>query len=124
LEIYLKSGGSISKRTFINGSSATNIPADADETGRRGGSDQQLARIEDDIRKLKIDYRHYFNGGAKRPPLEARAVSNRTSNGSPTTAFNLCAALFIKQRRARLLHTRIVAQAVESEGRGNLNSAG
>lgn len=35
--------------------------------------DQQLARIEDDIRKLKIDFDIYFNGGAKRPPLEARA---------------------------------------------------
>ena len=35
--------------------------------------DQQIARIEDDIRKLKIDFDIYFNGGAKRPPLEARA---------------------------------------------------
>ncbi len=35
--------------------------------------DQQVARIEDDIRKLKIDFDIYFNGGAKRPPLEARA---------------------------------------------------
>ena len=36
-------------------------------------TDQQLVRIEDDIRKLKIDFDIYFNGGAKRPPLEARA---------------------------------------------------
>jgi hypothetical protein len=35
--------------------------------------DQQLARIEDDIRKLKIDFDIYFNGAVKRPPLEARA---------------------------------------------------
>ena len=35
--------------------------------------DQQIARLEDDIRKLKIDFDIYFNGGAKRPPLEARA---------------------------------------------------
>jgi K+-transporting ATPase c subunit len=35
--------------------------------------DQQLARLEDDIRKLKIDFDIYFNGGSKRPPLEARA---------------------------------------------------
>lgn len=35
--------------------------------------DQQIGRIEDDIRKLKIDFDIYFNGGAKRPPLEARA---------------------------------------------------
>ena len=35
--------------------------------------DQQLARLEDDIRKLKIDFDIFFNGGTKRPPLEARA---------------------------------------------------
>ena len=36
-------------------------------------TDQQIRRIEDDIRKLKIDFDIYFNNGAKRPPLEARA---------------------------------------------------
>ena len=35
--------------------------------------DQQLSRIEDDIRKLKIDFDIYFNGASKRPPLEAKA---------------------------------------------------
>lgn len=35
--------------------------------------DQQLNRIEDDIRKLKIDFDIFFNGSVKRPPLEARA---------------------------------------------------
>jgi len=35
--------------------------------------DQQLSRLEEDIRKLKIDFDIYFNGAAKRPPLEARA---------------------------------------------------
>ncbi len=35
--------------------------------------DKQLVRIEDDIRKLKIDFDIYFNGTTKRPPLEARA---------------------------------------------------
>lgn len=35
--------------------------------------DQQLVRLEDDIRKLKIEFDIYFNGGTKRPPLEARA---------------------------------------------------
>ncbi|MDQ3179358.1 MAG: hypothetical protein M3Q33_02440 [Acidobacteriota bacterium] len=35
--------------------------------------DQQIARLEENIRKLKIDFDIYFNGGAKRPPLEARA---------------------------------------------------
>jgi hypothetical protein len=35
--------------------------------------DQQLGRLEDDIRKLKIDFDIFFNGGSKRPPLESRA---------------------------------------------------
>lgn len=35
--------------------------------------DQQIARIEEEIRKLKIDFDIYFNNGAKRPPLEAKA---------------------------------------------------
>jgi len=37
------------------------------------GLDQQIGRLEDDVRKLKIDFDIYFGGGAKRPPLEARA---------------------------------------------------
>ncbi len=35
--------------------------------------DQQLGRIEEDIRRLKIEFDVFFNGGSKRPPLEARA---------------------------------------------------
>jgi hypothetical protein len=34
--------------------------------------DQHLARLEEDIRKLKIDFGIYFNGGLKRAPHEAR----------------------------------------------------
>lgn len=34
--------------------------------------EQQLARLEEDIRKLKIDYGIFFNGGLKRAPHEAR----------------------------------------------------
>ena len=35
--------------------------------------EKTLLKIEDDIRKLKIDFDIYFNGSTKRPPLEARA---------------------------------------------------
>lgn len=35
--------------------------------------DQELARLDEAIRKLKIDFDIYFNGATKRPPLEARA---------------------------------------------------
>ncbi|MFL6468051.1 MAG: hypothetical protein ACJ72Z_08860 [Pyrinomonadaceae bacterium] len=35
--------------------------------------DQEILRLEDSIRKLKIDFDIFLNGAAKRPPLEARA---------------------------------------------------
>lgn len=35
--------------------------------------DQQITRLEDGIRRLKIEFDIYFNGASKRPPLEARA---------------------------------------------------
>lgn len=34
--------------------------------------DQQLVRLEEDIRKLKIDFGIFFGGGLKRAPHEAR----------------------------------------------------
>ncbi|HEY0047965.1 MAG TPA: hypothetical protein VGB68_01675 [Pyrinomonadaceae bacterium] len=34
--------------------------------------DQQIARLEEDVRKLKIDFDIFFNGGTKRAPHEAR----------------------------------------------------
>jgi len=37
------------------------------------GLDQEIARLEDEIRKLKIDFDIFFNGGTKRAPLESRA---------------------------------------------------
>src|SRR6476620_8186344 len=45
-------------------------------TSRReeeAATDRQISKLEDDIRKLKIDFDIYFNGATKRPPLEARA---------------------------------------------------
>jgi len=35
--------------------------------------DKQLVKVEDDIRRLKIEFDIFFNGAVKRPPLEARA---------------------------------------------------
>ena len=40
-----------------------------DETG---GFDQQLARLEEDIRRLKIEFDVFFNGGAKRAPFDTK----------------------------------------------------
>ena len=35
--------------------------------------DEQLKRLEEDIRKLKIEFDIYFNGGAKRPPYDTKS---------------------------------------------------
>lgn len=34
--------------------------------------DQQLARLEEDVRRLKIEYDIFFNGGSKRAPFDTR----------------------------------------------------
>lgn len=34
--------------------------------------DEQLKRLEDDVRRLKIEFDIYFNGGTKRPPHETK----------------------------------------------------
>jgi len=65
--------------------------------------DQQLSRMEDDIRKLKIEFDIYFNGATKRPPLEARArldsfikriADNRTLTYAQRYQFNTIVARF------------------------------
>jgi hypothetical protein len=34
--------------------------------------DQQLTRLEDDLRRLKVEFDIYFNGAAKRPPYDTK----------------------------------------------------
>ena len=69
--------------------------------------DQQLMRLEDDIRKLKIDFDIYFNGATKRPPLEARArldsdikrlADNRSLSFAQRYHFNMLVARFTSYR--------------------------
>ncbi len=35
--------------------------------------EEQIERLEDDIRRLKIDFDIFFNGGTKKAPLQQRA---------------------------------------------------
>lgn len=69
--------------------------------------DKQLTRLEDDIRKLKINFGIYFNGGLKRPPLEQRArleaIIKRISDDRTLTyqqryRFNTLVARFVSYR--------------------------
>jgi hypothetical protein len=36
-------------------------------------TEEQLARLEEDIRRLKVEFDIYFNGAAKRPPYDTKA---------------------------------------------------
>ena len=69
--------------------------------------DQQLGRLEDDIRKLKIDFDIFFNGASKRPPLEARArlesiikriADNRNLSYAQRYQFNALVSRFTSYR--------------------------
>jgi hypothetical protein len=69
--------------------------------------DQQLSRMEDDIRRLKIEFDIYFNGATKRPPLEARArlesyikrvADNRSLSYAQRYQFNMLVARFTSYR--------------------------
>lgn len=69
--------------------------------------DQQLTRMEEDIRRLKIEFDIYFNGASKRPPLEARArldsyikriADNRSLSYQQRYYFNTLVARFTSYR--------------------------
>ena len=34
--------------------------------------DEQLSRLEDDIRKLRVEFDIFFNGASKRPPYDTK----------------------------------------------------
>src|SRR5437763_4603018 len=79
--------------------------------------DQLLSRMEDDIRKLKIDFDIYFNGATKRPPLESRArlesnikriADNRNLTYAQRYYFNTLTSRFTSYRELwrRILKTR------------------
>ncbi len=35
--------------------------------------EEQIERLEEDIRRLKIDFTIFFNGGTRKPPLQQKA---------------------------------------------------
>ena len=43
---------------------------DAEEQEYTLGVDEDLTRLDEGIRRLKIDYEVYFNGGSPRPPMD------------------------------------------------------
>lgn len=100
--VYLAPG--ISSMALIGNKLYRNVQSKQEETA---DIDQQLSRMEDDIRKLKIDFDIYFNGAAKRPPLEARArldsyikriADNRNLTYAQRYYFNTLVARFTSYR--------------------------
>jgi len=69
--------------------------------------EEQLGRLEDDIRRLKIEFDIYFNGAAKRPPYDTRnrvetiikrLGDDRTLSYAQRYHFNSLAARYIAFR--------------------------
>lgn len=65
--------------------------------------DEQLTRLEEDMRRLKIEYDIYFNGASKRPPYDTksrvetmikRLGDDRTLNFAQRYRFNSLAARY------------------------------
>jgi hypothetical protein len=65
--------------------------------------DEQLARLEEDIRRLKVEFDIYFNGAAKRPPYDTkgrvetiikRLADERTLSFAQRYHYNSLAARF------------------------------
>src|SRR5215813_2232749 len=44
--------------------------------------DEHLSRLEEDIRRLKIEFDIYFNGAAKRPPYDTNSIFSRRMSSS------------------------------------------
>lgn len=87
--------------------------------------EEQLARIEDDIRRLKVEFDIYFNGGAKRPPYDTklrveshlkRIGDDRTLNFAQRYHYNTLATRYasFNQLWRRILQDR-------EEGRGAMS---
>ena len=77
------------------------------KTDEANDIDHQLSKLEDDIRRLKIEFDVYFFGGVKRPPLEARArlesyikrvADNRNLTFAQRYSFNTLVARFTSYR--------------------------
>jgi hypothetical protein len=86
--------------------------------------EDQLARIEEDIRRLKVEFDVYFNGGAKRPPYDTklrvesrlkRLGDDRSLTFAQRYHYNSLATRYASFRE---LWRRIIQN--REEGRGNI----
>jgi hypothetical protein len=84
--------------------------------------EQQLSRVEDDIRRLKVEFDIYFSGGSKRPPYDTklrvesqlkRLADDRTLNFAQRYLLN---SLQTRYASFRELWRRLLQE--REEGRG------
>jgi len=79
--------------------------------------DEQLKRLEEDVRRLKIEFDIFFNGGTKRPPYETksrvdsqvkRLADDRTLNFGQRFYYNSIVARYVafKEHWRRTLQSR------------------
>ncbi len=66
-------------------------------------TDQELTRLEEDIRRLRVEFDIFFNGGSKRPPYDTkgrvetllkRLADDRTINFAQRYRYNSLAARY------------------------------
>jgi len=69
--------------------------------------DEQLSRLEEDIRRLKVEYDIYFNNATRRPPVDTRSrvetmikrlADDRTFNSAQRFRYNSLVARFTAMR--------------------------
>ena len=58
--------------------------------------EDDLSRLEHDIRQMKIEYEQFFGGGKKRPPNIARNTTNGTVSPASRRTFRFQTASGIK----------------------------
>ncbi len=87
--------------------------------------EEQLVRIEEDIRRLKVEFDIYFNGGLKRPPYDTklrveshlkRLGDDRTLNFAQRYHYNSLATRYASFRQ---LWRRTLQEREEGRGTGN-----
>ena len=92
--------------------------------------DEQLARLEEDIRRLRIEFDIFFNGAAKRPPYETkgrvetvmkRLGDDRTLNYAQRFRFNSLTARYnaFRDLWRRLMQGREEGRDFQSTARAN-----
>ncbi|MEN3327906.1 MAG: hypothetical protein V7638_2713 [Acidobacteriota bacterium] len=97
-------------------------------------TDQELTRLEDDIRRLRVEFDIFFNGGSKRPPYDTkgrvetllkRLADDRTINFAQRYRYNSLAARYnaFRDLWRRTMQGREEGRDAASAARANAKTA-